>query len=95
MINKGKFTRLDISDDNTVYLQFDYKFWFKQPDGSKRFEIIDYLKRYFKGLQTVNVGYNDKSISIFLEIKKVDGEPFVLWLDEQAEALSRLCKNRL
>ena len=91
---KGRFTRLNINDDGSVWLLFECKKRFGKFDWRKQTELDDYLKKYFKGLKEVTVvrnELNEMSISMTLEKKK--DEQFILPLEEQEKYLNNLCKN--
>lgn len=95
MFNKGKFTRLDLCKDGTVYLEFDYKKLFTKVNYKAKSELEDYLSKHFKGLKDVKVTLRDKRIMIFLHIGYFEEEGVlpVLWFEDQEESLSQLCSN--
>ena len=94
MFNRGKFTRLDITDDGKVWLEFDFKKRFGKISNNATEEITNYLKRYFKGLTEVKVTRNrPNEMVICMKLEKMEDEPFILMLEEQEELLTNLCGN--
>lgn len=97
-MNKGKFTRLDLCKDGSIYLQFDYKKLFFKANKKARFEFEKFLMENFMGLIDVKVHMKGKEINIYLHIgssaKNIqEGVPSIIDLEEAAEHLSRLCSN--
>lgn len=94
LTKKGKFTRLDINDDGSVWLEFDYKKRFGNIGDNYKSELTGLLKEDFKGLTEVNVTRNrSNEMMICMKIEKKKDEPFILWLEEQEKCLTNLCGN--
>jgi len=97
-MNKGKFTRLDLCKDGSIYLQFDYKKLFFNVNKKARFEFEKELMENFMGLIDVKVHMDGKQINIYMHIgtsaKNVKEDiPPIIDLETTAEHLSRLCSN--
>lgn len=97
LTSKGKFTRLDINDDGTVLLEFDYKKRFGKIGNNATEEITKELKEAFKGAVEVTTIQNEsnKLMIVFKLKKEKDDERFILLLEEQEECLTNLCRNYL
>ena len=94
MFNRGKFTRLDITDDGKVWLEFDFKKRFGKISNNVIEEITKDLKESFKGLTDVKVTRNrPNEMMIFMKLEKEKDELFILMLEEQEKCLTNLCGN--
>lgn len=92
--SKGSFTRLDITDDGKVYLEFDFKKRFGKIDGHAKSELTEVLKEDNKGLTQVLVTITrPNELMICMKYEKIGDEPFSMWLEEQRECLTYLCKK--
>lgn len=91
---KGRFTRLDITDDGKVWLEFDFKKRFGKISDNYKGELTELLKEDFKGLTEVNVTRNKPNeLMICMKLEKEKDEPFILWLEDQEKCLTNLCGN--
>lgn len=94
MFNKGRFTRLDITDDGSVWLEFDFKKRFGKISNNYKSELTELLKKEFKGAVEVKVTRNrPNEMMIFMKLEKKEDEPFILWLEDQEKYLTNLCGN--
>lgn len=91
---KGRFTRLDVNDDGSIWLEFDYKNRFGKISNKAKTELTNYLKENFKGLVEVNVTIKrPRELMICMKVAKVNDEPIIIWLEDQEKALTYLCSN--
>lgn len=91
---KGRFTRLDITDDGKVWLEFDFKKRLGKVGDSYKGELTALLKKDFKGLTEVTVTRNrPNEMIICMLLEKKEDEPFILFLEDQEKALTYLCSN--
>lgn len=94
MFNKGRFTRLDINDDGSVWLEFDFKKRFGKISNNYKSELTELLKKDFKGLTEIKVTrIRPNEMVICMKLEKKKDEPFILWLEDQEELLTNLCGN--
>ena len=91
---KGRFTRLDVNDDGSIWLEFDYKKQFGKINLNVKSELAEYLKKECKGMTEVVITLKrPNELMICMKFEKIDAEPFIIWLEEQEECLTNLCKN--
>lgn len=109
IIGKGKFTSVNF-DENSVTFSYKFVKFGKVNENVIK-DISNELKEDFYGLKSSTVIMNDGEIQIVLRLSKKaakefyekhpnemfesDKPPFILNLEEQAEALSCICKRYL